>query len=61
MTSLGNISSFNVPDFSHYIDILPYPAKLPDYSSNKYYFTAPDNGFLCMYTQPWEMEDYLVI
>ena len=52
MTSLGNISSFNVPDFSHYIDILPYPANLPDYSSNKYYFTAPDNGFLCMYTQP---------
>ena len=53
MTSLGNISSFNIPDFSHYIDILPYPANLPDYSSNKYYFTAPDNGFLCMYTQPW--------
>lgn len=53
LSSLGNISSFNVPDFSHYIDILPYPANLPDYSSNKYYFTAPDNGFLCMYTQPW--------
>ena len=53
LSSLGNISSFNVPDFSHYIDILPYPANLPDYSSNKYYFTAPDNGFLCMYTHPW--------
>lgn len=53
LSSLGNISSFNVPDFSHYIDILPYPANLPDYSSNKYYFTVPDNGFLCMYTQPW--------
>ena len=38
---------YNVPDFSHYIDILPYPANLPDYSSNKYCFTAPDNGFLC--------------
>ena len=60
MTSLGNISSFNVPDFSHYIDILPDPANLPDYSRNIILLLLIMVFYVCILNHG-EMEDYLVI